>query len=87
MTHIDVMREAVRDEYPNSLNWSRKVDNMPDYQIQAVYARLCEAGTLHGKTQKAAAPKNQRRPSIKTVKPKEEPEYVQITMEEVLKCL
>lgn len=43
---IEQMRCAVADAYKNSENWQKKVANMSDSQIIAIYHRFLNSGKL-----------------------------------------
>jgi hypothetical protein len=39
-------RELVKKAYPNSIKWSKKVDNMTDGQVTAIFFRLRKEGKI-----------------------------------------
>lgn len=50
MLHADTefMREEISRQYDNP-SWRMRVNNMPWYQVFAIYQRLQQDGTLHSK--------------------------------------
>lgn len=43
---LEQMRQAIKDAYPGSPRWHRRVDRYPDSQVIAIYHRMREAGKL-----------------------------------------
>lgn len=51
---VSEMRRKVKDVYGNS-TWDRKVDNMPDNQVIAIFYSMKESGKLKNKKRKKSS--------------------------------
>lgn len=46
MSDISIKRELIKKAYPSSMTWPKKVDNMPEGQVIAIFFRLKREGKI-----------------------------------------
>lgn len=86
---INIVKEYVKTAYGHNENWCKRVDNMPNNQILAIYYSLLNRTKNSSKSKKLEENHQITLEEYREIKKEEKPkeEYHQITINEYLKHL